>query len=227
MSGLEDGGSGPDGGVEGPVAHAAAHAAEGARLLAEAARGGHATSDLALVRLAADLRAAADQTLRMAVDRARAAGRTWQEIGDALGVTRQAAFQRFGHPIDPRTGEAMSTSIRPGAAGHATQLVIDWIADDYPAMSRDFNDEVRAKASAKTMAAAWAQVTGMVGAYEGMDEPVVRQWGDYTVVDIPLRFEAGDMSARVSYDTDGKVAGVFILDPNKDPAAVTSPREDR
>lgn len=208
------------------VAGSAAHAAEGARLLAEAARGGHVTSDLVLVRMAADLQAAAARTLKKSVDRARAAGRTWQEIGDALGVTRQAAFQRFGNPIDPRTGKPMNASIRPGAAEHATQFVIDWIANDYAAMSRDFNDEVREKASAEIMAAAWAQVTGMVGAYEGMDEPVVRQWGDYTIVDIPLRFEAGDMSARVSYDTDGKVAGAFILDPTKDPDAVTSPRED-
>jgi hypothetical protein len=42
----------------------------------------------------------------------------------------------------------------------------------------------------------------------------VRQWGDYTVVDIPLRFEAGEMNARVFYDTSGKVAGVFILKPD-------------
>jgi hypothetical protein len=31
------------------------------------------------------------------------------------------------------------------------------------------------------------------------------------------------MSARVSYDTDGKVAGVLILDPAKDPLAVRTP----
>lgn len=197
------------------VAELAARAAQGARLLAEASRdpGRGVTSDLALVRMAAGLHATASGALRAAVDRARSAGRTWQEIGDVLGVTRQAAFQRFGHPIDPRTGQPMSAAIRPGAAGHATQLVIDWIGNDYPAMSRDFNEEVREKASAQTMAAAWAQVTGMVGAYEGMDEAVVRQWGDYTVVDIPLRFEGGEMNARVSYDTGGKVAGVFILNP--------------
>src|SRR5699024_5472379 len=29
-------------------------------------------------------------------------------IGDALGISRQAAFQRFGTPVDPRTGEAMN-----------------------------------------------------------------------------------------------------------------------
>jgi hypothetical protein len=203
----------------------AAHAAEGARLLAEAAGSvaAQAHSDLALVRLAADLQSASAMTLKGAVDRARAAGRTWQEVGNVLGVTRQAAFQRFGNPIDPRTGRPMNASIRPGAAEHATQLVIDWIAGDYLAMSRDFNGEVREKASASTMEAAWASIVGMAGAYEGMDAPAVRQWGDYTVVDIPLRFEAGTMSARVSYDTDGKVAGAFILDPAKDPLAVRTP----
>lgn len=208
------------------VAGLAAHAAEGARLVSEAARAAGASavqSDLALVKMAADLQGLASGTLKAAVDRARDAGRTWQEIGDVLGVTRQAAFQRFGHPIDPRTGKPMSVSIRPGAAEHATQLVIDWIANDYPAMSADFNDEVRQKASAQTMAAAWASVVGMVGAYEGMDAPVVRQWGDYTVVDIPLRFEAGEMNARVTYDTSGKVAGVFILDPKAAGSAGSAP----
>jgi hypothetical protein len=28
-----------------------------------------------------------------------------------LGTTRQAAFQRFGHPVDPRTGTLMSHDV--------------------------------------------------------------------------------------------------------------------
>ena len=39
----------------------------------------------------------AEAALRAAVDAARAAGDTWAAIGVALGITRQAAFQRFGH----------------------------------------------------------------------------------------------------------------------------------
>lgn len=39
---------------------------------------------------------AADQARRAVVAEARAADTTWQEIGDALGVTRQAAEARFG-----------------------------------------------------------------------------------------------------------------------------------
>src|SRR5262245_17618864 len=36
----------------------------------------------------------AEAQLREAVDAAREAGRTWAEIGEILGTTRQAAFQR-------------------------------------------------------------------------------------------------------------------------------------
>jgi len=39
---------------------------------------------------------AADQARRALVAEARAEGRTWEDIGGALGVTRQAAHERFG-----------------------------------------------------------------------------------------------------------------------------------
>lgn len=38
----------------------------------------------------------ADQARHAIVTEARAEGRTWAEIGDALGTTRQAAQQRYG-----------------------------------------------------------------------------------------------------------------------------------
>ena len=40
-----------------------------------------------------------------------------------LGTTRQAAFQRFGHPVDPRTGTPMSHDVRPDAADRAVGLI--------------------------------------------------------------------------------------------------------
>ncbi len=47
----------------------------------------------------------ADEGLNMAVDRARRFGLSWTEIGLALGITRQAAQQRFAalvsEPPDP------------------------------------------------------------------------------------------------------------------------------
>ncbi|MGQ0631616.1 MAG: sigma-70 family RNA polymerase sigma factor [Sporichthyaceae bacterium] len=54
------------------------------------------TEDLAAVAAAADRMAQADTDLIEAVKRARAQGRSWNRIAVALGVSRQAARQRFG-----------------------------------------------------------------------------------------------------------------------------------
>jgi hypothetical protein len=43
----------------------------------------------------ADLARAVDKLQRDLVRRAREAGRSWTEIGEALGVSRQSAWQRF------------------------------------------------------------------------------------------------------------------------------------
>jgi hypothetical protein len=66
--------------------------------------------------------------MQAAVQRAREAGRTWAEVGEVLGISRQAAFQRFGKPADPRTGRPMASSMLPGAAEHGAALGADLVA---------------------------------------------------------------------------------------------------
>ena len=61
----------------------------------------------AYLRLVAAARVAADTSGRMlrdAVASARAAGHSWDTLGGVLGVTRQAAQQRFGTPAAPVGG---------------------------------------------------------------------------------------------------------------------------
>jgi hypothetical protein len=48
----------------------------------------------------AGLARAVDKLQRHLVQQARDAGRTWTEIGEALGVSRQSAWQRFATPED-------------------------------------------------------------------------------------------------------------------------------
>ncbi|HEX4703259.1 MAG TPA: DUF3887 domain-containing protein [Pseudonocardiaceae bacterium] len=171
---------------------------------------------LAAVAAARQLAAAVDETLRATVDRARAAGRTWQEIGDLLGTTRQAAFQRFGRPIDPRTGEPMSKALLPGAAERAVSLLTDYVDGRYDRLKQDFDAAMTALLDDAKLDAGRAQLASMVGAYEGMDEPATRAFGEHTVVSVPMRFEAATMTGRVSFSQDGKVAGLFVLLPDKD-----------
>ncbi|GAA1308610.1 hypothetical protein Psi02_24900 [Planotetraspora silvatica] len=189
--------------------------ARSARHLAEVAKQeSGAPGELATVRLAQQLDALSGVTLRVCVERARAAGHTWQELGDLLGVSRQAAFQRFGKPIDPRTGAPMSNTAQTDAAGRATALLADWTEGRYEQVVADFDATMSAALSATELAAAWAQVVGTVGTLERTDEPLVRAQGDLTVVDIPLEFEAGEMKARVTFNADRTVGGLFILNPD-------------
>lgn len=41
---------------------------------------------------------ALDKLQRELVARARASGRSWTEIGDSLGISRQSAWERFSRP---------------------------------------------------------------------------------------------------------------------------------
>jgi len=171
---------------------------------------------LDLIRQAAAVRDVADHVLTLCVQQARDAGHTWQRIGDLLGVTRQAAFQRFGKPIDPRTGEPMDKTVHMAdPAARATRIVADVLDGRMDRARKSFNAEVLAAFTDEVRANALATVAGLVGAFEGFgeDEPFVRRIGDHTVVDIPLRYEAGDMKARVAFDADENVAGWFILPP--------------
>ena len=77
--------------------------------------------------------------LSEAVGQARRAGRSWAEIGDALGVTRQAAWKLYNNPlraaIDQARAEARLTDdeaiavaneeLRPFGAPPAVRAVLD------------------------------------------------------------------------------------------------------
>ncbi|MGY5051736.1 DUF3887 domain-containing protein [Streptomyces sp. 900105755] len=171
---------------------------------------------LDLVRRSQEVDDLAGQVLKLCVQQSRDAGHTWQEIGDLLGVTRQAAFQRFGKPIDPRTGEPMDKTVRMhDAAERALTIVKDVLEGRMDEARRTFNAEVLAAFTDEVRGTGLATVAGLVGAFEGFGptDPFVRRIGDHTVVDIPLCYEAGEMKARVAFDADEKVAGLVIIPP--------------
>jgi Protein of unknown function (DUF3887) len=197
-------------GASDPVATAIGDAAR--RLLGEL--GGYGTgSPLDAVAAARELSAAAATAMQAAVDRARTAGHSWREIGDVLDTTRQAAFQRFGHPVDPRTNTPMSRETLPGAADHAIEILGSIIAGRWEDARRDFDARMLEAVDADRIARVWAMTTAEVGGYERMGEPLVYRVNDATIVDLPLHFEAGDRVGRVAFDGRDTVIGLFIRPP--------------
>jgi hypothetical protein len=194
-----------DGSADGddPVA---ARVADAARGLAAAQAG----SPLEAVAAARELSAAADAALQAAIDRARAAGASWQEVGDLLGTNRQAAFQRFGHPVDPRTGELMSRDVPPGAADQAVAIFAWHDEGRWEEILAELDERMRARLDAELLARGWAHMAGLFGRFEGTGEPFVHRAGDDIMVDVPLHWEAGDAKGIVRFDQDGRVAGLAI-----------------
>src|SRR3954462_13829044 len=166
-----------------PLADATAELARAVQELADRAEDDRA-DPLAGIRHALDVRRQAELVLAAAVDTARAAGCTWQQVGDVLGTSRQAAFQRFGHPVDPRTGRAMDRTTLERADALALELFTALAAGRWEDVRRDFDPTMAEALPAAKLADTWATVVGTVGAYEREGEPFVRRQGDYTVVDV-------------------------------------------
>ena len=92
--------------------------------------------------LAAGLTAVTDTARRLA-----------GELPGDRGTTRQAAFQRFGRPIDPRTGAPMAGAILPGAADRALELLADVAEGRWREATRDFDDTMAARLGPDRLAA--------------------------------------------------------------------------
>jgi hypothetical protein len=177
------------------------------RLIAELDRGG---SPQHAVVAARDLSSAADAALQAAIDRARAAGQSWREIGDALGTSRQAAFQRFGYPVDPRTGELMSRDVPPGTADRAVEIFAWHNEGRWDEILAELDERMRARHDADLLAKGWAHMAGLFGRFEGTGEPCAHRVGDDVMVEVPLHWEAGDARGIVRLNAEGRIAGLGI-----------------
>jgi hypothetical protein len=177
------------------------------RLIEQSARPG---STLDAVAAARDLAAAAETALQDAVDRARAVGQSWREVGDVLGTTRQAAFQRFGRPVDPHSGEPMARTVAAEALGRAIAFLARFTAGRWEEVLGHFDDTMRERHDVERLANGWAQLAGMYGGYRGMGAVRPVPVGDGIVVDVRLDFEAGEAMLWVRFDRDGKVSGLRL-----------------
>ncbi|GAA4105304.1 hypothetical protein [Actinomadura miaoliensis] len=79
------------------------------------------------LRLVAAARVAAEETsrmLRQSINGARAAGHSWEDVGRVLGVSRQAAQQRFGTPARGASGATgVRKELRPVTAFNEMQAL--------------------------------------------------------------------------------------------------------
>lgn len=166
---------------------------------------------LRLVDAAAALKVEAEKLLASSVDDARRAGATWQEVGETLNISRQAAYQRFGQAVDPRTGKAVVKDVPASAVERARAVFVQLAAGAPEEVFADFDDRMQSAMAPEALGDTWASVLAAVGALEATGEPATHRVSGLVVVDVPLTFEAGEMAGRVTLRDDGRIAGLFIL----------------
>lgn len=163
----------------------------------------------------------AQQGLAEAVAQARREGVTWAAVGECLGITRQAAFKRFGTPIDPRTRRPMQRNdFNPEDLFGRTFELID--KGDYDTLASLMAPDVREELNADVVLGTWAEAVGEVGNLTGVTDvrtvlPGTREAlsgpGDAVgtvVTEGTVLSEAGEHHGRIAV-ADGQIVGLLIL----------------
>lgn len=164
--------------------------------------------------------------LHEAVTRARAYDHTWAQIGDVLGMSRQAAFKRFGSPRDPRTGESMQPTATTEELVETTERIFRLIdAGDYDTLLPMMSKDTAAVLTRDVVLDTWAQAvtdtgnltgcrdTGLElpdGTPIGAGDAVHGSLIGHTMIDC----EAGQWVGRVAYDPDRHVVGLLVVPPD-------------
>ncbi len=165
---------------------------------------------------------AARVELRSAVDRAHADGASWAAIGAVLGISRQAAFKRFGRPRDPRTGDEMNpTDLTPLFA--LTERVFTLVdAGDYVTLRELMGEEAARDLTRGLVLDTWAGVVSESGnltgccdtRLESLDGTVLAPSESTlgpVVAQTTIVCAAGEWWGRVAFDPDQRVIGLLVV----------------
>ena len=160
--------------------------------------------------------------LQRAVTDARAQGRTWADIGKELDMTRQAAFKRFGKPVDPENGEHITPRSMEGLR-ELTEKVFALISDgNYEDLGPLVNEQTAQELPAALIADTWRSVLTEVGVLQGCrgtglelpggspldeDEQIIGTVVGNTI----LECEAGQLRGRVAFNEQSQVVGLLII----------------
>lgn len=166
------------------------------------------------VALAMELKTLVDQNLHASVMQARADDVSWQQIGDVLGISRQAAFQRFRNPDDSRGNTPMHTKTGNALIPKAEAVYHHLALGEYAKVASQMTFVVQRFLTEEKVMSVWAEAEMLSGTLESLGESFVRPSGRNTVVvETPLSFEAGDFVGRIAYNKRDKIVGMLIMRP--------------
>lgn len=170
----------------------------------------------------------AEHSLEEAVAAERARGKSWADIGTRLGVTRQAAFKRFGKVTNMLTGEIMSARTIDHLPELAEKL-FTYIATGKEELAMGMiHPTVRKELPWEMITETWNRCLTEHGGLESFTDTFVTYPGGLApiessatlgdskmlgiaVVSTTLNQEAGELMGRVAFDKDDAIVGILYL----------------
>lgn len=176
-----------------------------------------------MIRQSDELVRRARERLQELVAAARSNGVSWQDIGGVLGVSRQAAFKRFGAKGEGETGGAPAIDL----SDRTSEVFEHLDAGDYEAVRAHMTYACGRALTKRKLMSVWDQVQSETGRLDACVNATVQTADGSTplnkfanrylstgaIVQVTLRHEAGEWIGRVAYNGSGKITGILIAPP--------------
>lgn len=169
----------------------------------------------------------AEHELEDAVSQARIAGHSWADIGQALNVSRQAAFKRFGAVRNPFTGETMSPQSTANLPEISDKFICHIANGEESAATEMLHPLTRKELPWNVISDVWTSILAELGELqtitdqavvsikesrdEGSSETLSTKSTGTSVVVSTLKHEAGELMSRVAINREGAIVGVLFL----------------
>jgi hypothetical protein len=164
---------------------------------------------IAALAAATSLGSVLDDVVVALVREARSEGNSWAAVGYALEVSRQAAFQRFASRIGEVTGTGDETLT--DAPERALGALRRFLAGEHEELRAEFNERMKDACPVGLLDSVRSKLVGELGQVLELGHPSVTVRSGYCVVDIPIAYQKGRRKGRLAFDSDGAIAGFFVL----------------
>lgn len=152
----------------------------------------------------------AGQAQRTIFAAARDRGASWSTVGGILGITRQAAYQRFGQGS---TKSLPSENIEYADAAAVSLVVLAELqSGQWDAVMARSSGVIRADLGAEGLRQAWQITTE--GAEVTVAGPTrVRRVGAVTIAETGLHATTGEQLMRLTFNHEGLIVGIWFDHP--------------
>ncbi|HTV58499.1 MAG TPA: alpha/beta fold hydrolase [Verrucomicrobiae bacterium] len=132
-------------------------------------------------------------------------------------------FQLPSHePVNP-SASAPAPQAAASLDETAKQIVNEMVLGQFDRVEAQYDEKMAAALPPGKLATAWQSLVNEVGEFQSISATRTTGMGNQTVVIVVCKFERADLDARIAFDSDAKLAGLFFAPHQKEYAPWVAP----